>query len=188
MGLRTKIPAQIQIEEAELLGGMDQTTGPAGQPQNLKLWVHMQLLKCKLCNTGVYLCLLDRKFFCLYTRSDISALSVSLPIFSVFSLLLLLSQIAWLITYLILSYITNYNYTSVYLSISHMFSCAQMYLQCDIVYPATEVGVGWLLCHYDKTWQMCLGSGVPDLPHSIRLTQSERRAVGIPTQGVQSWT
>lgn len=94
MGLRTKIPAQIQIEEAELLGGMDQTTGPAGQPQNLKLWVHMQLLKCKLCNTGVYLCLLDRKFFCLYTRSDISALSVSLPIFSVFSLLLLLSQIA----------------------------------------------------------------------------------------------
>lgn len=43
-------------------------------------------------------------------------------------------------------------------------------------YPATEVGVGWLLYHYDKTWQMCLGSGVPDLPHSIRLTQSERRA------------
>lgn len=51
------------------------------------------------------------------------------------------------------------------------FLCTQMHLQCDIVYPVTEVGVSWLLCHYDKTWQMCLGSGVPDLPHGIRLTQ-----------------
>lgn len=56
------------------------------------------------------------------------------------------------------------------------------------VYTLLEVGVGCLLYPCDKTWQMCLGSGVQDLPHRIRLKQSERRALCIPTQGVPSWT
>lgn len=46
-------------------------------------------------------------------------------------------------------------------------------------------GVSWLLCHHYKSWQMCLGSGVPELPGSIRLTQPQRSALGIPTPGVQ---
>lgn len=53
-----------------------------------------------------------------------------------------------------------------------VFSRRCTYSMCMVIeYILSQAGgVSWLLCHYYKSWQTCLGSGVPELPGSIKVT------------------